>query len=60
MNIQELNKSKIPPVKINKKLDRFKGKVLFKEKLEMANKLLNKAVLPETAKDKKQKPVTPA
>ena len=53
MKIQELNKSKIPLVKINKKLDRFKGKVLFKEKLEMANKLLDNAVLPKIAKDKK-------
>ena len=53
MKIQELNKSKIPLVKINKKLDRFKGKVLFKEKLEMANKLLDKAVLPKIVKDKK-------
>jgi len=47
MKVQEFNKSKIPLVKINKKLDKFKGKVLFKEKLDMANKLLEKAVLPK-------------
>ena len=53
MKIQELNESKIPLVKINKKLDRFKGKVLFKEKLDMANKLLEGAVLPKLAEENK-------
>ena len=53
MKIQELNESKIPLVKIDKKLDRFKGKVLFKEKLDMANRLLEKAVLPKVLEDKK-------
>jgi len=47
MKVKEINKSKIPMVKINKKLDQFKGKVLFKEKLNMANKLLENAVLPK-------------
>ncbi len=47
MKVQEFNKSKIPLVKINKKLDQLKGKVLFKEKLDMANKLLEKAILPK-------------
>ena len=47
MKVQEFNKSKIPLVKINKKLDKFKGKILFKEKLNMANKLLENAVLPK-------------
>ena len=28
MKVQELNESKIPLVKIDKKLDRFKGKVV--------------------------------
>jgi len=47
------SKSKIPLVKIDKKLDRFKGKVLFKEKLDMANRLLENAVLPKVLEDKK-------
>ncbi|MCF8371845.1 MAG: hypothetical protein K9H64_09495 [Bacteroidales bacterium] len=51
MEIQELNEAKIPLVKINKKLNRFKGKVIFKEKLDRANKLLERAVLPKLAKD---------
>lgn len=46
MGIKELNKKKIPVVKINKKLEHFSGKVLFPEKVEMANELLNKAKLP--------------
>jgi len=46
MNIDEFNKSKTPLVKIDKRLNRFKGKVLFKEKLDKANKLLEKAKLP--------------
>ena len=32
MKVDEFNKSKIPLVKIDKKLNRFKGKVLFKKK----------------------------
>jgi len=47
VEIQKFNRSKIPLVKIDKKLDRYRGKVLFKEKLDRANKLLEKAVLPK-------------
>ncbi|MBP4142569.1 hypothetical protein J3S90_12230 [Flavobacterium sp. P4023] len=51
MKVEDLNKAKIPVVKINKKLEEFKGKILFPEKLELANKLLEKAKLPvETSK----------
>ncbi len=46
MKVNELNKAKIPVVKINKKLEEFKGKVLFPEKLAMANKMISKAKLP--------------
>ena len=48
MTVKEFNNSKIPLVEIDKKLNKFQGKVLFKEKLEMANKLLENAVLPKT------------
>ena len=47
MKIEELNKAKVPIVQINKRLERFRGKVLFPEKLEMANKMLANAKLPE-------------
>jgi len=46
MSIEELNKAKIPIVKINKKLERFRGKILFPKKLKLANNLLSKAKLP--------------
>jgi hypothetical protein len=48
MKVEDLNKAKIPVVKINKKLEEFKGKVLFPEKLDLANKLLSKVELPKT------------
>jgi hypothetical protein len=46
MKVEDLNKAKIPVIKINKKLEEFKGKILFPEKLELANKLLEKVKLP--------------
>ncbi len=47
MSIEDLNKAKIPIVKIDKKLEKFKGKILFPKKLAMANELLSKAKLPK-------------
>ena len=52
MKIEDLNNAKIPIIKIDKKMDRFKGRVLFPEKLELANKLLSKAVLPKISETK--------
>jgi hypothetical protein len=46
MKVTELNKAKVPLIKINKKLEEFKGKVLFPKKLELANEMLSKAKLP--------------
>ena len=50
MNIQELNKSKIPVVKIDRKLDKLKEKILFPEKLARANAILKKSGLPKALK----------
>lgn len=47
MKVEELNKAKIPVVRINKKLEEFKGKILFPEKLELANKMLKNVKLPK-------------
>jgi hypothetical protein len=47
MKIEDLNKAKIPVIKLNKKLEEYKGKVLFPEKLEMANKMLENVKLPK-------------
>lgn len=38
--IEELNKSRLPIVKIEKSLGKYKDKVLFKEKVEKANETL--------------------
>jgi len=47
MKINKLNQAKIPIVKIDKKLERFRGKVLFPEKLEKANEILLRVGLPK-------------
>lgn len=46
MKIKEFNQAKIPLVKIDKKLNKYSGKVLFEEKLEKANNLLKRTKLP--------------
>ena len=46
MNVDDLNKGKIPVVKINNKLEEFRGKVLFPKKLALANEMLLRAKLP--------------
>lgn len=49
MKISDLNNAKVPIVKIDKSLERFRGKVLFPEKLELANKLLANVKLPKVS-----------
>lgn len=52
MNPQELNDARIPIVRIDRKLERFRGRVLFPEKLEEANRTLAKVGLPKPASKK--------
>lgn len=47
MNIKELNKRKIPIVRIDKSLNKYNNVVLFPEKLEKANEMLRKVGLPK-------------
>ncbi len=47
LKINELNKSKTPIVKIDKHLERFRGKVLFPKKLKKANEILARVGLPK-------------
>ncbi len=47
MKLDDLNKMKTPIVKIDKKLEKFRGKILFPEKLEQANETLRKVGLPK-------------
>ena len=52
MTVEQLNDSKIPIIVFDKKLEQFRGKTLFPEKLAKANEILAKAGLPETKKNK--------
>ena len=47
MTIEELNSSKVPIIVFDKKLEQFRDKVLFPEKLKKANELLSKGGLPQ-------------
>ncbi len=47
MKIEDINRAKVPVVRVEKSLDKLAAKVLFPEKLELANRLLRNAVLPE-------------
>ena len=48
--IDELNKSKVPIIVFDKKLEKLKGKILFPEKLKRAQDILSKSGLPKLAK----------
>lgn len=50
MTLEQLNKTKVPIVKIDKKLEKFYGNVLFPEKLEEANKTLSEIGIPKISK----------
>lgn len=45
--VEELNKSKVPVVRIDPSLDKDRQETIFPEKLEKANEMLKKAKLPE-------------
>ena len=47
MNIKELNKKKVPIVKIDRSLNKYNDVVLFPDKLEKANEMLRKVGLPK-------------
>ena len=51
--IEELNKSKLPIVKIDKTLGKYKDQILFKEKVEKANEALKNVGLPKTLEKSK-------
>ena len=51
--IEELNNSKTPIIVIDKKLERFKGKTLFPEKLARAQEIIAKYGLPDIKKTTK-------
>ncbi len=49
-HIDKLNSSKVPIVPIDKRLEKYRGKVLFPEKLAKANEILARAALPKFVK----------
>jgi hypothetical protein len=50
MKARELNKNKLPVVRIDKSLEKYKDQVLFKDKLDKANNMLKAVGLPKTRK----------
>ncbi|HMH21343.1 MAG TPA: hypothetical protein VK563_06190 [Puia sp.] len=50
MKAKDLNKSKLPVVRIDKSLEKYKDKVLFQEKLDKANDMLKTIGLPKSKK----------
>jgi hypothetical protein len=52
MTIEQLNSSKVPIIVYDKKLEQFRTKTLFPEKLEKANEILGKVGLPQLKKAK--------
>lgn len=51
--IEELNKSKVPIVKIDKSLNKYKDQILFKEKVDKANQSLKSVGLPKISQKAK-------
>ncbi len=47
MNLKDLNKKKVPIVKIDKSLNKYSDKVLFPDKVEKANQMLRTIGLPK-------------
>lgn len=47
MDPKDLNKKKTPIVKIDKELEKYRGKILFPKKLKKANEILNRVGLPK-------------
>jgi hypothetical protein len=48
--IEKLNKSKVPIIVLDKRLEKLRGKILFPEKLKRANEILAKTGLPQLTK----------
>ena len=48
--IEKLNRRKTPIVVIDKSLEKYKGKILFPEKLAKANDVLKRIGLPKISK----------
>ncbi len=58
MTIKELNKYKVPIIKIDPKLDRFAKMNLFQDKVDKANEILARVGLPGEKPKKSSMPAT--
>ncbi|MEX1003354.1 MAG: hypothetical protein WDZ35_14640 [Crocinitomicaceae bacterium] len=47
MKIKDINKKKVPIVKVDKSLNKYSNKVLFPKKVEKANDMLRTTGLPK-------------
>ena len=47
MDPKDLNNKKTPIVKIDKELEKYRGKILFPKKLKKANEILDRVGLPK-------------
>lgn len=47
MTIKKLNKSKVPIVRIDKSLEKYKDQPLFQDKIDKANEVLRTVGLPK-------------
>ena len=54
MTIKELNKAKVPIVRIDKALEKYKDASLFQAKVDKANEVLKKVGLPQPNTSRKQ------
>jgi len=48
MKVKELNKGKLPIVRIDNSLEKYKDKTLFKNELDKANEMLKTTGLPKS------------
>jgi hypothetical protein len=55
MKIDELNKKKVPIIKIDKSLNKYDDMVLFPEKVAKANQMLRNIGLPKSKKHNNKK-----
>ncbi|MCS3800523.1 hypothetical protein [Niastella sp. OAS944] len=55
MDNKDINNIKHPVVTIDKSLDKYNGKVIFKEKLDKANKMLKTYGVPKSEQKNSEK-----
>lgn len=57
MTIKELNEKKVPIVRIDNPLEKFKSMPIFQDKVDKANEILRTVGLPKSKKPDSQHPI---